>query len=115
MSMGTPASTTIITNRPTSISAVLSTHADGEQHLTLGQRFHGMRHVRFQHQSLAVAKPMATGRGLDSQVAPKAMDHDMTRSPMLRQASAGLEREQQEAKGTAMYQACLPVAGLRGV
>jgi hypothetical protein len=53
-----------------------------------------VRHVRFQHQNLAVTEPMMAGRGLDGKLAAETVDHDMTRCPMLRQTAARLEREQ---------------------
>jgi hypothetical protein len=72
-----------------------------------------VRHARLQYQSLAVTEPMEAAGGLDGQLTAKTVNDDFTRSPMLRQPSAGLEREQQEPKRPVMYQPGLPVAGLR--
>jgi hypothetical protein len=52
-----------------------------------------MRHVRIQHDGLAIPQPVLTTACLDAQRAPKTVNHDMTWGPMLRQATARLECE----------------------
>jgi len=88
-------------------------YAHREQHVTFGDGLHCMRHVRIQHDSLAIPQPVQHTTGLDAQRAPKTVNHDMTWGPMLRQATAGLECEQQDPKRPPMDQASLVVTALR--
>jgi hypothetical protein len=69
-----------------------------------------VRHIRFQHEHLPAAEPMPCRAGLDRQLAPKAMNHHLTRGSVLRQPTAWLEGEQQHPKRPAMNQPRLPMA-----
>jgi hypothetical protein len=66
--------------------------------------------MRLQHERLATAEPMLRSTCLDGQLSPKAVNHNVARSPMLWQAPAWLEGEQQQPEGPPMNQPCLPMA-----
>jgi hypothetical protein len=74
-----------------------------------------MRNIRLHHERLATAKSVWCTRGLDSQLTAEAVDHDVARGAMLRQATTRLEYEQHEPEGPSMNQPCLPMAALRRV
>jgi hypothetical protein len=71
-----------------------------------------MWHGRLQHHCLAGGKPMLCFTRLDDQFAAKTMNDDLPRSPMFRQAAAGLEGEQEDPEIAPVDQACLAVTTL---
>jgi hypothetical protein len=52
-------------------------------------------HLGLEGDGLACRDPMVAGCRLDREFAPKTVNDDLTRCPMLRQPTAGLEGEQQ--------------------
>src|SRR6185369_13174783 len=83
-----------------------------EQHFTFCNGLNRMRHTRLQHERLASAEPMLCSACLDGQLAPKAVNHNVAGGPMLRQATAWLECEQQQPERSPMNQPRLPMATL---
>jgi hypothetical protein len=87
-----------------------STDTHREQHLALHNGLNRVRHIRLQHERLATTEPMSCGTFLDDQLSPKAVNHDVARGPMLWQATAWIEGEQQQPERPPMNQPCLPMA-----
>jgi hypothetical protein len=63
-----------------------STDAHGEQHFTFNNGFQRVRHIRLQHERVAITEPMGSAASLDGQLSAQAMDHHVARCPMLGQA-----------------------------
>jgi hypothetical protein len=74
-----------------------------------------VRHGRIQHDSFTFSQPMPCVTGFDLELAPEAVNHDVTGRPMLRQTTAGVEGEEQEPERPAMDQARLTMPVLSRV
>jgi hypothetical protein len=71
-----------------------------------------VRDVRIQHQSFPRPQPVRRAGGFDDQFTTQTVNHHIARSSMLRQATTGLECEQQDSQRPTMNQAGLPVTTL---
>jgi hypothetical protein len=65
-----------------------SAEAHRQEHVTVRKGLYRVRHIRFQHEHLAAAEPMPRVAGLDRQLAPKAVNHHLTRGSVLREPTA---------------------------
>jgi hypothetical protein len=72
-------------------------------------------YARLQDERLPTAELMARRTCLDGQFASKAVNHHVAGGSMLWQATAWLEREQEQPKRPPMNQPCLPMAILSRV
>jgi hypothetical protein len=69
-------------------------------------------YIRFQHERLATTELMLFSTCLDNQLAAKTVNHHLTRGSMLWQATAWLERKQEQPERTPMHQPRLPMSTL---